>query len=449
MSGTDALRRQRAEFRWDPQRLRLTWANEAGLAFWCEDSLIDLTERIFAPGDETVRALAARQAEIAEGGSGTGRLIFTPRGAPILTVAECRMVEGGGERLMLHVSLTEIDPPTDAVLARMQAGFDAAPQAMAIVDAAGGVLTRNEADRRCFPDASSLFRDRFIDPADAQAALATTFADGTFSRKALLHVGSDAAAFRISLRRMRDPVSGMVSAIAEFSDQTDRPALVPTPLAGSRRESAVAALAHDLRSPLMAVQGFAEFLALSGDDMTAAQRAGYLADIGTACRRLQGIIDQIIEGAAQGAALVALGPILNASARLHRPRAAALGASLIVVDPDPALTVEADAESLHRILDNLIGNALSHAVAAGGTVRLAAWLDGASVVIEVSDDGPGMADAALAAAMSPFGAPQPVGRTGGLGLPNCKALAEAMGARFEIVTAPEKGLSARVIFGPT
>jgi len=244
-------------------------------------------------------------------------------------------------------------------------------------------------------------------------------------------------------------VTGSLSAIAEISDQADRPVLLPPDASpASLAPEELAALTHDLRSPLMAIQGFAEFIILSGDEMSTEQRAGYLADIGTASRRMQAIIDQILERAAPASTKIAILPIIGAAARLHQARADALGAVLVIADSDLDLAIKADPDLLHRILDNLIGNALSHGVSEAGTVRIEATADRGELWIAVSDDGPGMTETALAAALSPFGAPQPEGRVGGLGLPNCASMAEAIGARLEIITSPGNGLSARLIFSP-
>jgi signal transduction histidine kinase len=433
------------EFLWDPARLRLTWANEAGLAFWQEDSLLDLTERIFAPGDETVRALASRLAEIEAGGAAKGRLVFSPAGAPILTIASCRREVAVDDRPLLRITLTEIDPPNDALLARMQAGFNSAPQAMAVIDASGMILAQNEADRRAFGSSGRHFAARFDQPADATAALATALSDGTFSRKALLRGDTGPAAFRVSLRRMRDPVTGALSAVVEFADHRDRPGTAFVSEQEGVGTAELAALVHDLRSPLTAIQGFAEFMSFAGHEMTSTQREGYLADIALACDRMQALIDGIIAEAAPSPGARVIEPLLEQLARLHHPAAMSHGGRLVVQCTDPSLAAAFDEGRLMRILDNLINNAVRHGLKKPGEIRLAATSIGRRVMIEVSDEGPGMTPEALEQALAPFGAPQRSGRLGGLGLSNCKDLAAEIGARLEITTAPGEGFSARLI----
>lgn len=433
-------------FTWDPVRLRLVSANPSALSFWGEDSLTDLTERNFAPGDETVRALSARIAEIDEGSDGTGQLIFTPAGDPILTSATCALHKAADGRTLLHIALTEINLSDDTVLTRMRAGFDAAPQAMAVIDANGTVLARNEADRRSFVEGP--FAIRFDDPTTGSSALAAALSEGAFSRKALLRAQTGLASFRISLRRMRDPVTGQVAAIAEFSDLTDRPAPAQSQVSDENLITAqeLAALIHDLRAPLTAIQGFAEFMAMSGDAMSVDQRAGYLADIGTASQRLQQVIDRIITRAAPEPATPSLAGMIDAAVRLYLPQAQAAGVELKAAEIGDDLVIAIDPVALTRILDNLIGNALTHGAKPGGIVTVSACRADAAIVIDVTDDGPGMDEAKRATALTPFGSQQPAGRSGGLGLSNCAALAKDIGAHLDIITAPGQGLSARLTF---
>ncbi|MFV0474366.1 MAG: histidine kinase dimerization/phospho-acceptor domain-containing protein, partial [Pikeienuella sp.] len=306
----------RPAFLWDPGRLRLIWANAGGLDFWGEDSLTDLAERVFAPGDETVRALAARIAEIGEGDDGAGRLALSPRGAPVWAWADCRMETGADRRARLRVALSEIETPSDRLLALMRAGFDAAPHPLAIFSGTGALLARNEADRRGF-GAGDLFA-RYADPEEGRRALAAALSGGAYSRKsATLDMGGPSR-HRVSLRRMVDPAAGALAVIAEFQDLSDRPEPEPPAI-----EAEMARLAHDLRSPMTAIEGFASFIAMQGDRMDAARREEYLADFRAACRRMSALIEEMLARGAPGpqppAAGIDLRALAEEIARLHAP----------------------------------------------------------------------------------------------------------------------------------
>jgi signal transduction histidine kinase len=60
------------------------------------------------------------------------------------------------------------------------------------------------------------------------------------------------------------------------------------------------------------------------------------------------------------------------------------------VDDGPAIRLRIDADQIEQALINLIQNATDAALPAGGGVRLRWFADGASLVIEIIDGGPGL-----------------------------------------------------------
>jgi signal transduction histidine kinase len=101
-----------------------------------------------------------------------------------------------------------------------------------------------------------------------------------------------------------------------------------------------------------------------------------------------------------------------------------------VLDPAaPALYGSFDFLSTLRILGNLIENAL-RVTPPGGRVEVSPRRDGAMVVIEVADRGPGVPEAERGRLFEPFyrprGSPPDLGRAG-LGLAIAQALAQAQG----------------------
>lgn len=187
-----------------------------------------------------------------------------------------------------------------------------------------------------------------------------------------------------------------------------------------------AAIAHDFRAPLNAIRGFAEMLRLKGESISPERRAEYLDNIISAADRMDALADRFVAEGAPGPCDLT---------RLARAAAVLRGAAVEATEP---LATEGDAVSVSRILDNLIDNALTH----GGCARVRVGRKGGAPCVEVWDEGPGMSAAALSAALTPHSR----GAAGGLGLPNCIALAETMGARLEFETAPGEGLLARLLF---
>jgi two-component system osmolarity sensor histidine kinase EnvZ len=108
----------------------------------------------------------------------------------------------------------------------------------------------------------------------------------------------------------------------------------------------------------------------------------------------------------------------------------------------PALPMRATAMS--RLLSNLIDNALRY----GGTpVDVSARSEGASVVIEVGDRGPGIPPEQVDRLKRPFtrGDPARSGASGaGLGLAIVERIARLHGARFDVLAREGGGTLARV-----
>jgi len=158
-----------------------------------------------------------------------------------------------------------------------------------------------------------------------------------------------------------------------------------------RRRELVANVSHELRTPVSALRAHLENLvdgvvAADGDRLRVAL---------TQTERLGRLVEDLLDLSRLEAGAVPL----RAEALAVRPfledavREAALADRDVTyqVEVDPSdLVVSADPARLHQLLANLLDNAARHSPP-GGSVVARGYRDGTAMVLEVDDDGPGIA----------------------------------------------------------
>lgn len=221
-----------------------------------------------------------------------------------------------------------------------------------------------------------------------------------------------------------------------------------------RQRDQVAALAHDLKTPLTVVRANTEFLEeeLSGDagldGPARAELACAARDGSEASERLDAYVRLLIE-TSRGEApserrTVRLGSLIDALAADARALASARGLEL-AVDADPqAIGAHAslDAEAVTRAAMNLVANAVDHAA---GAVRISLGVEpargdgepGGRVRIAVADDGKGFSPSALEHGCERFYTDDAARRGGagthyGIGLAMAAETARAHGGAVEL-----------------
>ena len=163
----------------------------------------------------------------------------------------------------------------------------------------------------------------------------------------------------------------------------------------SLRKETVANVSHELRTPVAALQAQLENMvdgvteptpAALGAALAQTERlgrlVGYLLDLS---RIEAGVVDLDVTD-------VPLADFLDEAAGAVVPVAAPRGVRFDVRVTPPGLTVPADAERLHQVVANLLHNAVRHSPD-DGLVTLTARAEGPWVVLDVVDEGPGIAPA--------------------------------------------------------
>ncbi len=204
------------------------------------------------------------------------------------------------------------------------------------------------------------------------------------------------------------------------------------------RAMVLAGISHDVRTPLSRLRLALE---MSGADAAAAQ--GMSADID----EMDQVIGQFLEFA-RGENEAKTVDDLTALLAEVGEHYAKLGKDVKVNAAQLAPFAFARM-ALRRAVGNLVDNALRYA---GEPVEVAARSEGANVIIEVLDRGPGIPAGEAERLKQPFTRLDPArsGRGGaGLGLAIVERVARAHGGRLELVPRPGGGLAARLsVAGP-
>jgi two-component system sensor histidine kinase KdpD len=215
------------------------------------------------------------------------------------------------------------------------------------------------------------------------------------------------------------------------------------------RNSLLAALSHDLRTPLTVLVGLAESLALTKPPLSAAQ-AETADAIKDEARRMSTLVGNLLEMARIESGDVKLNlqwqPLEEVvGAALQSARGMLERHTVEVRIPRDLPLVRFDALLLERVLVNLLENASKY-TPAGSTVTLSAETAGDRLEVSVADNGPGLPRGREEAVFQKFTRGERESATPGvgLGLAIARAIIEAHQGR--IVGANRPGGGARFTF---
>ncbi|MCG5538754.1 PAS domain-containing protein [Halorhodospira sp. 9622] len=207
------------------------------------------------------------------------------------------------------------------------------------------------------------------------------------------------------------------------------------------RDTFLAAVSHDLRTPLNTIAGFCGLLA---DTPLTPRQEEYLGYCRNAAGQLEGLIDTLLELSRLHAGGLRLQPrTLRLRQFLHEQLAplehqARNQGLTLHWHPDERLPgiVRGDPTRLAQVLNNLVGNAIKFTER--GSVAVYVTPEGDErISFRVSDTGPGIPEALRASVFEPFARGDPAlhrAPGSGLGLAICKELVALMGGRIEVTS---------------
>lgn len=215
------------------------------------------------------------------------------------------------------------------------------------------------------------------------------------------------------------------------------------------KDDFVSTITHELRTPLTSIRAFSEIL-LDNPELELDERRGYLRIVVDETERLTRLINQVLDlsklesgGADWQIERVDLGQVLTtsaqATAQIFQDRQVALEMEM----PEPAPVVQADQDRLVQVMLNLLSNAVKFCPQGSGRVGVVVETGGGVVRVDVSDNGPGIAEEDQDVIFEKFRqggdlrTNRPPGT--GLGLPISRQIVDYLGGRLWVTSTLGRG----------
>ncbi len=258
------------------------------------------------------------------------------------------------------------------------------------------------------------------------------------------------AAGRLDERLVADTADELGRLVEDFNSMTDTLVAQRAELARANQLKAWAEMsrqvAHEVKNPLTPIQLAAEHLQRVHDDQ--GRPLGSVVDL---ClntilkqvkllRRIASEFSTFATQPVQRLEPVRIGELLESVVEPYRPGLPETVQLRLDVTPGLPL-VRCDRTQMARALTNLVENALQ-AMPNGGSIHVAAGIDGASVVITVTDTGAGMDAEGARRAFEPYFSTKTGGS--GLGLANAKRIVEGSGGTIALTTEPGRGTAVTI-----
>jgi Na+/proline symporter/signal transduction histidine kinase len=215
------------------------------------------------------------------------------------------------------------------------------------------------------------------------------------------------------------------------------------------KDDFMSSVTHELRTPLTSIRALSELMR-DDADMASGQRQQFLEIIVGETERLTRLVNQVLDlakiesGHAEWhEASVDLAALAQQAADSLRANFQEAGVALAVKVEEGVPEVWADADRLMQVVLNLLSNALKYAPRSSGRVEISVSQDAEGVVVEVQDNGPGIAPDQEAVVFEKFrqvagDAHYRPGGTG-LGLPISRQIVEHFGGRMWLKSAAGRG----------
>lgn len=205
-----------------------------------------------------------------------------------------------------------------------------------------------------------------------------------------------------------------------------------------------AGLAHELGNPLAALIGYLELLKgrLASQDKDIAERSLVEA------RRIDYLVRELLDFSRPGdkSSIERIDPVAELRTCVQLLCHQGTFGEILVRDllPPQGGAVRINRQKLHQVYINLLINAVQ-ACRGTGVIELCAGTGDARVWITISDNGCGIAAAAMTQIFDPFYTTKPPGEGTGLGLTICHRIIDEAGGQLEAESTPAQGSRFKVV----
>ncbi|MGE0432762.1 MAG: PAS domain-containing sensor histidine kinase [Planctomycetota bacterium] len=209
-----------------------------------------------------------------------------------------------------------------------------------------------------------------------------------------------------------------------------------------------AVVAHELNNPLAAIAMFSQMLedAVSQDSRAAEYAAIVRRNTDTCAAAIRRLLDSSAQAPSEIGELD-LHDLLEEVVELLHPLSRRANVTVHVDQGVADATLSGEERQLRQVFINLLINAIQAAEEPGIEIRVTTHGDADSLMVDVTDNGPGIAADVQSRLFQPFFTTKPPGVGTGLGLSTSRQIVRAHGGRLELVSSHPGHTVFRVVLG--
>ena len=246
---------------------------------------------------------------------------------------------------------------------------------------------------------------------------------------------------RMSCNGLFDDQGNLIGGVEAFDDISNLKALE------REKDNLISMLAHDIKSSLSIIGGFALRLLRKGQDIDGEKAREYLEIVSQEAGKIEDLINELLEFSRLQSgqwrpnfSAVSVEKEILELLKAYEARARERNLKLELDSAHDMIVVEADARRLQRVFRNLLDNAIKYS-GEGGVIRVEIAQEDEEVTVSVADQGMGIPKEELPFIFDPFHrGVYTAGKEGsGLGLAEVKTIVTAHGGRIVVESEMGKG----------